>query len=253
MIRDDADKAYWVGGGGTPLASALMAQRRYAPDLTLILEDGVIAPQPAIPLDPLMVFVSARANYRAAAWTSMNTVCSHASLGFYDYGILLTLQTDPYGNINSSFLGGDFYHPGRRFGGAGGANEIASLCWRTILHCPQEKRKFTKKMDFITSPGYLDGSPHAREKAGLPAGTGPYRIVTPEAVFGFDEETHYMKLLAISQWVEVKDVLEKMDFEPMIARQVERLEPPTEEELEILRVHVDPGGGTIGEGKWINL
>lgn len=193
------------------------------------------------------------ANYRAAAWTSMNTVCSHASLGFYDYGILLTLQADPYGNINSSFLGGDFNHPGRRFGGAGGANEIASLCWRTILRCPQEKRKFTKKMDFITSPGYLDGSPNAREKAGLPAGTGPYRIVTPEAVFGFDEKTHYMKLLAVSEWVEVKDVLEKMDFEPMLAGQIERLAPPDEEELEILRVNVDPGGGTIGEGKWINL
>jgi glutaconate CoA-transferase subunit B len=171
----------------------------------------------------------------------------------FDYGILLTLQTDPYGNINSSFLGGDFYHPGRRFGGAGGANEIASLCWRTILHCPQEKRKFVKKMDFITSPGYLDGSLHARERAGLPAGTGPYRIVTPEAVFGFDEKTHYMKLLATAEWVEVKDVLEKMDFEPMIAPNLERLEPPTEEELEVLRVYIDPGGGTIGEGKWINL
>jgi glutaconate CoA-transferase subunit B len=77
--------------------------------------------------------------------------------------------------------------------------------------------------------------------------------VTPEAVFGFDEETRYMKLLAIAEWVEVKDVLEKMDFEPMIASKVERLEPPTEEELQVLRVNVDPGGGTIGEGKWINL
>jgi glutaconate CoA-transferase subunit B len=253
MIQAEADKSYWVGGGGTPLISALMAQKLYVPDLTLVLEDGVIAPQPAIPLDPLMVFVSGKANYRAAAWTNMNTVCSHASLGLFDYGILLTLQTDPYGNINSSFLGGDFYHPERRFGGAGGANEIASMCWRTILHCAQEKRKFVKKMDFITSPGFLDGSPRAREKAGLPAGTGPYRVVTPEAVFGFDEQTHYMKLLAIAQWVEVKDVLDKMEFEPMLAPKIERLEPPTEEELAVLRVNVDPGGGTIGEGKWINL
>jgi len=108
-------------------------------------------------------------------------------------------------------------------------------------------------MDFITSPGFLDGSAHARERAGLPVGTGPYRVVTPEAVFGFDEKTHYMTLLAIAQWVEVKDVLEKMDFEPMLAPKVERLEPPTEEELVVLRTQVDPGGGTIGEGKWVNL
>jgi glutaconate CoA-transferase subunit B len=253
MIKEEGEKSYWVGGGGTPLASTTLAQRLYVPNMTIVLEDGVVAPQPAIPLDPLMVFVSAKANYRATAWTSMNTVCSHASLGLFDYGILLTLQTDPYGNINSSLLGGDFYHPERRYGGAGGANEIASLCWRTILHTTQEKRKFVKKMDFITSPGYLDGSPHARERAGLPTGSGPYRVVTPEAVFGFDEKTRYMKLLAIAEWVEAKDVLEKMDFEPMLADKIARLEPPTEEELETLRTYVDPAGGTIGEGKWINL
>lgn len=253
MVRADGDKSYWVGGGGTPLASTTLAQKLYVPNLTVVLEDGVVSPQPAVPLDPLMVFVSARANYRAAAWTSMNTVCSHAQLGLFDYGVLLTLQTDPYGNINSSMLGGTFKQPQRRYGGAGGANEIASMCWRTIIHTTQEKRKFVKKMDFITSPGYLDGAPNAREKAGLPADTGPYRVVTPEAVFGFDEKTHYMTLLAIAEWVEVKDVLAKMDFEPILAQKIERLEPPHEEELEVLRTQVDPRGGTIGEGKWINL
>lgn len=251
MLKED--ESIWVGGGGTPLASTALARKLYAPNLLVVLEDGVIAPQPAIPLDPMLVMVSAKASYRAVAWTNMNTVSRHASLGFFDYGILRTLQIDPYGNINSSFLGSDYYHPKRRMGGAGGANEIASMCWRTILHTRQEKRKFVKKIDFITSPGYLDGSPNARERAGLPQGTGPYRVVTPEAVFGFDEETRYMKLLAIAQWVEVKDVLEKMDFEPMIAAKVERLEPPTEEALEILRTRVDPTGQVIGEGKWINL
>jgi len=132
-------------------------------------------------------------------------------------------------------------------------SDIASMCWRTIIHTTQERRKFVKKMDFITSPGYLDGSPGARERAGLPAGSGPYRVVTPEAVFGFDEQTRDMKLLAIAEWVEAKDVLEKMDFEPMLAEKIEILEPPTEEELEVLRTYVDPRGGTIGEGKWINL
>ncbi len=253
MIKAEQDKSFWVGGGGTPLTSILLAQKHYVPDLTVALEDGVIAPKPHIPLDPLMTFVSSRANYRAAAWTTMNTVCTHASLGLFDYGILESLQIDPYGNFNSSLLGGDYYHPERRFGGAGGANEIASMCWRTILHTDQENRKFVKKVDFVTSPGYLDGSPGARERAGLPAGSGPYRVITPEAVFGYDEETRYMKLLAISEWVEVNDVLEKMDFEPMVADRVERLEPPTEEELEVLRVYVDPRGQTIGSQKWINL
>ena len=248
----EADRSYWVVGGGPSRLATLLAQALYIPNLTASTEDGVIAPQPAVPLQPLMQFVSARASYRGVAWTSMNTVCSLASTGYFDYGMLATLQVDPYGNINSSFLGGDYYHPGRRFGGAGGANEIASMCWRTILLTTQEKRKFVKKMDFISSPGFLDGSPGARERAGLPAGTGPYRLFTPEAMFGYDEETRYMKLLAVAEWVEVEDVLEKMDFEPMIAPRIERLAPPTEEELEVLRVRLDPGGVSIG-GKWIHL
>ena len=235
-------------------AATLLAQKLYVPDATIVLEDGVIAPQPSIPMDPIMEFVSTKSSYRAVAWTDLNTVCSHASSGFYDYGVLQTLQVDPFGNINSSFLGGTYSKPVRRYGGAGGANEIASLCWRTILLTVQEKRKFVKKLDFISSPGFLDGSPNAREKHGLPADTGPYRVITPEAIFGYDEKTRYMTLLAIAEWVEVQDVLDKMDFEPIIAsNNISRIPLPLEEELDTLRVYVDPIGKTISEGKWLHL
>ena len=95
IIEKEKDKSYWVGGGGSPMTAALLAQKLYVPSLTVVLEDGVIAPQPDVPLDPLMMFVSAKVNYRAVAWTNMNTVCSHASLGFFYYGILEYLQIDP--------------------------------------------------------------------------------------------------------------------------------------------------------------
>jgi hypothetical protein len=51
----------------------------------------------------------------------------------------------------------------------------------------QEKRRFVPQLDFITSPGFLDGSAQARENAGLPAQTGPHRVVTPMALFDFEE------------------------------------------------------------------
>ncbi len=248
----EEDKVYWVGGGGYPLQSIFLAHRTRTPDVTIITEDGGIGPQPQLPLDPMMAMVSAKSGYRALAWTSMNTVCNHASVGLIDYGILQTLQVDPWGNVNSSILGTDYYHPERRYGGAGGANEIASLCWRTILMTLQEKRKFVKRVDFITSPGFLDGSPNAREKAGLPANTGPYRVLTPEAMFGYDD-TRHLKLLATAAWVKVEDVLEKMDFEPTMADKVEKLALPTEHQLMTLRTQIDPNGQTIGTGKWIEL
>ena len=107
--------------------------------------------------------------------------------------------------------------PDRRFAGAGGANGIASLCWRTIFVMMQEKRRFVPKLDFVTSPGYLDGSPQARETAGLPAQTGPYRVVTPLALFDFDERTHRMRLIATTPTVKIEEVLAEMAFEPLVA------------------------------------
>jgi glutaconate CoA-transferase subunit B len=249
----EEDKTYWVGGSGLGRYAILLAMKLYTPNLIHITEEGCLGPQPDVPLEAFMGLATAKANYRALGWSYMNTCNAHAAMGLIDYGVISALQIDPYGNFNTSFIGGDYYHPSRRFGGAGGANEIASLVWRTIIMTELDKRKFVKKTDFITSPGYLDGSPHARERAGLPSETGPYRVITPQAVFGYDEKTHYMKLLAIPEWITVDEVLKNMDFEPIIPDIVKKLEPPSEEELIILRAELDPSGRAIGEGKWINL
>lgn len=198
----EKDKAYWVAIGGPPLMAMMLARRQHAPNVCYVVEDGTISPQPPTYV-PFLSGAGGAAGYRAVAWKDMSTMGFHCALGYYDYGILDCLQVDMYGNINSTFLGGDYEHPRRRFGGPGGANEIASMCWGTIFMAEQEKRKYPKRVDFISSPGYLDGSPRARERAGLPAGTGPYRIVSDKALFGFDEETKRMKLLALTPWATV--------------------------------------------------
>ena len=59
MVEDN--KTYWVAGGGAPLYSVLMADQLYAPGALYITEDGVIAPEPMLPFEPLMTMVSSRA------------------------------------------------------------------------------------------------------------------------------------------------------------------------------------------------
>jgi glutaconate CoA-transferase, subunit B len=167
--------------------------------------------------------------------------------------MLGALQINPYGNINSSYIGGTYEQPERRFAGAGGANGIASLCWRTIFVMMQEKRRFVPELDFVTSPGYLDGSPRAREKAGLPAQTGPYRVVTPMALFDFEEQTHRMRLIATTPTVAVEEVLAEMTFEPLIAATVEEMAPPTVDELTWLRERIDPDRLVIGKGRTLRV
>ena len=246
----EEEKSYWVGGGGEPLYSILLAQRLYAAGVQYMTEDGVIAPQSLMPLDPLMTMVASRAGYRALQWGTMNTAGNFAQLGYVDVGILNTLQVDRYGNVNSTVLGEYEGGQGRRFGGPGGADTIAAQCWRTILMTDQQKRKFVDRVDFISSPGFLDG-PGAREKAGLPAGTGPWRAFTPWAMFGYEEKSCELMLMAISPFVTVGMVLEEMSFMPKMAPKIETLDPPTEEELKIIRTQLDTDGQTTGRGQWI--
>jgi len=101
------------------------------------------------------------------------------------------------------------------------------------------------KLPFITTPGYLDG-PGARERAGLPEGTGPYRVITQLGVYGFDEETKRMKLLAVHPGVTIEDIKANSSFEIIIPEKVDITQPPTEEELRILH-EIDPTGMTIGK------
>lgn len=248
----EEDKLYFVQMAGAPLMAVLLAKYMRTPGVGYVVEEGAVAPNPSFPL-PRMMLGASRSHHRAVAWYGMNIADSHAALGFMDYGLLACLQIDKFGNFNSTFIGGSYEQPERRFGGPGGANEIASQCWRTLLMTKLERRKFVNKLDFVSSPGYLDGTPGARERVGLPANTGPYKVTTQEALFDFDEETHQMRLIAMMPWVTEEEVLSKMEFEPLIADKLERMEPPTDDELTIIRAQIDPGGLTVSRGEWFTI
>ena len=247
MIEDG--KTYWVAGGGTPLYSFLLGKKLYAPGAQYVTEDGVIAPEPLLPFDPMMSMVASKAVRRALSWGTMNSAGAHAQVGHMDYGVLNTLQVDQHGNINSTALG-EYDGDHRRFGGPGGADTIAACCWRTILLTDQQKRKFVKQVDFISSPGFLDGAPDARRDAGLPRGTGPWRVVTPWAMY--DYEDRKLRLRSRVPWVTVDEILAECEWQPLVAPEVEVIEPPTEAELLVIRTELDTRGQTMdAAGDWI--
>ncbi len=250
MIEED--KLYFVQMAGAPLMALLLGKHLHAPNVGYVVEEGAVCPDPEFPL-PRMMLGSSGVHFRAVQWTSMLMVDSHAALGFMDYGLLAALQVDRFGNFNSTYIGGTYEQPERRFGGPGGANEIASQCWRTIIMTKLQKRKFVEKCDFVSSPGYFDGTPGARERAGLPAGTGPWRIVTAEAMFGFDDTSHEMRLDAIAPWTTVDEVLEQMEFRPLVADRLDVMRPPAEDELKVIRSEIDPAGLSTGKGDWVTI
>ena len=161
------------GGAGMPLISCVLAQKMHAPRLTILFEGGVIGPH----IEPGKLPPSTneqRAARRGNMHLSITDVLLLQQRGYVDYGFLGGAQIDQYGNLNSSFIG-DADNPKVRLPGTGGANDIASLASKILVAMHHEKRRFVEKVDFITTPGYLQGG-DSREKAGLTAG-GIFRVI----------------------------------------------------------------------------
>ncbi|HOV65602.1 MAG: 3-oxoacid CoA-transferase [Firmicutes bacterium] len=231
-----------VVGTGAPCAATMLAQKTHSPNLVILFEAGGVGP--ILPTMPISVGDS-RTFARAIMASSMSDVMESCQRGLIDYCFLGGAQIDQYGNINSTVIG-SFEKPKVRFPGSGGANDLASLCWRTLMITPHDQRRFVDKLDFLTTPGYLTGE-NAREAAGLPPGTGPYKVITNLCVMGFDEKTKRMKVESVHPGVTRDQIVESTGFELMWADQVKVSLEPEEEELRILREEVDPLRYIIGK------
>lgn len=232
------DKKSVFVGTGLPIIASMLAQRTHAPHLFIVFEAGGLGPQ--IPELPVSVGES-RTYFRAVAASSMHDVMSISQAGYVDFGFLGAAQMDMYGNINTTVIG-DHDLPKVRLPGSGGANDVASFSQKLIIIIAnQTRRTLVNRVDFLTTPGYLDG-PGGRERAGLPEGTGPYRLITQLGIYGFDEETKRLQLISLHPGVSIADVKENSSFEIIIPDKVETSPEPSEEHLTILREEIDPAG-----------
>src|SRR6187551_2400375 len=221
-------------GVGIPLLAATLAQRLRCPGLTILFEGGVIGAF----IEPGKLPPSTndqRCTKRANMVLGSAEVLLLLQRGYVDVGFMGGAQVDQYGNLNSSFIG-DPARPKTRLPGTGGGNDIASLA-QMIVAMKHEKRRFVEHVDFITSPGYLRGGASRRE-SGLSAG-GMFRVVTDLGLFGFDDETKRMKIVALHPGVTVAQVQENTGFQLDAGSDIEVTAPPAEGELAFLR-RLDP-------------
>lgn len=221
-------------GVGIPLLAATLAQGTHCPGLTILFEGGVIGPT----IEPGKLPPSTneqRCTIRANMVLGSTDVLLLLQRGYVDVGFMGGAQIDQYGNLNSSFIG-DPAKPKTRLPGTGGGNDIASLA-QMIVAMKHEKRRFVEHVDFVTSPGYLRGGTSRRD-SGLPAG-GMYRVVTDLGLFGFEEETRRMKIVALHPGVSVEQVQDNTGFKMGRDGNIAMTEIPTERELAFLR-KLDP-------------
>ena len=239
--RDIKDGEFGVFGtfSQIPWVACLLAQRTHAPNMSYVCgpSGAVNSKQPHLVWSVSDNRMHEGAEFRIDVdWVA--DIQGHPTL--VDFGFYGGFQIDKYGNLNMSYIG-DRDRP--KFRGPGGVGVMATAWLNrhylfTHAHTP---RLLCDKVAVNSGPGFIDG-PGARERHGCPdRSVGPVMLVTPVCVFDFDEETRRARIKSVHPGHTVDEVRERTGFEPIIPSKVPETEPPTREELEIIR-EFDPDG-----------
>jgi glutaconate CoA-transferase subunit B len=235
--RELVDARVVFVGIGLPNIACNLAQRTVAPNLELVYEAGVYGARPSrLPLsigDPCLV-------------TGATSVVGMPQLfqyylqgGLIDVGFLGAAQIDRYANLNTTVIG-TYQRPKVRLPGSGGACEIALLARRVLIISRLSRRTFVERLDFVTSPGHLTGG-DSRARLG-DYGQGPTAVITDMGIFRFERETHEMTLVSLHPGCTVEAIREQVAWPLRVADNLVETEPPSCEQLRIMREELDPGG-----------
>jgi glutaconate CoA-transferase subunit B len=226
-------------GVGLPNLACNLARRTHAPNLTLVYEAGVIGAQPArLPLsigDPTLVS-------GAASICSMYEIFSlYLQRGLIDVGFLGGAQIDRFGNVNATVIG-DYHMPKVRLPGSGGSAEIAAWAKRIYFITPHQARRFPAKCDFVTGYGYR------APDAGL-VGGGPQAVVTDIGILtpaggGAPQPVARgeLTLTALHPGRTVEEARANTGWPLHVANSLTHTDPPSRDELRLLREELDPTG-----------
>ncbi len=224
-------------GTGISMLAAIAAKKITAPEASIFFETGAVDVQFAqIPLslaDPRIM----QGAIKLAGLAESFNIIQNRTTGRSVISILGAAQVDIYGNLNSTAIGEDYRKPKVRFSGSGGACDIGSLAGQFWIFMELGKRRFVEQVDYLTTPGFLDG-PGAREKLGLPGG-GPTLVITDKACFRFDDTSKKMYLHSCYPGFTAQAIQDEIGFKIDLTRAGEA-KPPTEHELHILRTQCDP-------------
>ncbi len=211
-----------------PITAYGVARLTHAPNAVGLFECGIARYAPA---EDMLYTMGDPPNQLNAAWTTgLIPVMSQLQRGRIDAGFIGGAEVDRFGNVNTSYIG-DFNKPSIKLPGSGGAADIAAMAGRLLVIINHEKRRLVEKVDYVTSPGYLDGG-DARAKAGLVG--GPSAVITDRAIlrpYGSNNEMH---LASIHQDHSVEEVRENTGWDLKVSPEMVETPPPTSAEMAAL-------------------
>lgn len=233
--RQIRDGEVTIVGTGLPMAATALAMHTHAPNLNYIVETGIGDLMPvhaSLSVADTRLLGAAKPSFVRNILEALGFLVQK---GLADLGFLGGAQIDMYGNLNATCVG-DYAKPKKRFPGSGGANPIASCAKRVLIIIRHEKRRFLERVEYITSPGHLQGG-DSRRAAGLRGG-GPARVITDLGIMDFEPETKRMRVISLHPGITREKIQEATGFPLLFAPEVAVTPPPSPEELNILRTKI---------------
>ena len=221
-----------IVGTGLPMAATALAMNTHAPNLNYIVETGIGDLMPvhaSLSVADTRLLGAAKPSFVRNILEALGFLVQR---GLADLGFLGGAQIDMYGNLNATCVG-DYAKPKKRFPGSGGANPIASCAKRVLIIIRHEKRRFLERVEYITSPGHLQGG-DSRRAAGLRGG-GPDRVITDLGIMDFEPESKRMRVISLHPGITREKIQAATGFPLLFAAEVAETPPPSPEELNILR------------------
>lgn len=227
--REIRDGENIILGVGLPTTAGAMAKALHAPNATLMMESGIIDFRPLVPPNHI---ADANACRGFSYATDLFSAFTMTYRGYVDVCFLGVAQIDKFGNVNTTVIG-DYHNPKMRLPGSGGAPDFLSYAKRTIL--TMRGGEFVNKLDYLTSPGFLDGG-DSRDKSGLfPPGSGPAMLLTTKGIFRFDEKTKEIYLSKVHPGVSVDRIKKDVPWDLKIAHDISETDRPSDAEIDFVR------------------
>lgn len=234
ISRQVKDGEMVAQGIATPLVAAgyLLAKLTHAPNLTFVSAIGQSLCRDWAPLG-LATVEQLWLDKALATFSFVQAACDLLPR-FRPKEFFRPGQVDPGGNFNNIYMGGDYHRPRLRLPGSGGIADVTVYEDQVYLYVPRHGRHtFVNVLDFRSGLGH-----HSARRRGR----GPRYLVSDLGQFDFEGQGGHMRLRTLHPGVTRRRVEAKTGFSLQFALEVTETEPPSAEELYLLREVIDPLG-----------
>lgn len=220
-----------IGQGiATPLvmAGVLLAKLTHAPDIYFASAIGGAVTRDWAPLS--LTHVEKPWLDHALALVTFGQIACELLPHFKIKEFFRPAQIDRIGNFNNVIIGDNYDRPQMRLPGSGGIADVTGYNDKAMLYVPRHSRAvFVEKVDFISGLG------HTPDRID---GIGPRYCITNLGEFDFANGA--LRLTSFHAGQSIEKIQTKTGFAFEIAPDVHITEPPTQEEVRMLREEIDP-------------